>query len=137
MQFDKKMETTVLERIRIFLGKNKLTDNQFAKAINVPQTTISGMFVRGGDPKVSLINSIIDAFPELNVEWLLSGKGEMMKGDESTASEDREEKISMNQLLQIIRNFQLDIAKRDVEIERLKKELDELKNKGSNGNGTK
>ncbi len=121
------MENTVLERIKEFLAKVNLTDNQFAKAINVPQTTISGMFVRGGDPKTSLINSMIDAFPDLRVEWILRGDGVMLKSEEVHRTND-EEHIGMHELLHIVRNFQMEIAKRDDEIARLKKELDELNN---------
>lgn len=121
------METTVLERIKAFLVKVNLTDNQFAKAINVPQTTVSGMFVRGGDPKTSLINSIIDVFPDLRAEWLLRGEGAMFKSEENHRVNE-EENIGIGELMQIVRNFQNEIMKRDAEIDRLRNELNELKN---------
>lgn len=120
------METTVIERIKAFLLKVNLTDNQFAKAINVPQTTISGMFVRGGDPKTSLINSMMDVFPDLRIEWLLRGEGTMFKSEENHRV-SQEENIGVGELMQIVRNFQREIMKRDDEIDRLRNELNELK----------
>lgn len=73
------MESTVLQRIREFIEFSNVSDRKFAETIGVPQTTISSLFKRGNDPNISIISAILKAYPNINMEWLISGNGNMIK----------------------------------------------------------
>lgn len=73
------METTVLQRIRKFIEFEEVSDRKFAETIGVPQTTISSLFKRGNEPNISIISAILKAYPNINMEWLISGNGSMLK----------------------------------------------------------
>lgn len=87
------MENFVNKRIKEFLRKKDLSDRQFASIINMPQTTISNMFVRDSAPKSDILGKILNAFPELSAEWLLRGKGSMYIATESGGSEETRPRI--------------------------------------------
>ena len=71
------MEETVLQRIRKVIDYLDISDRKFAESIGLPQTTISSMFKRGNDPKVSIIQAIINAHTFISLDWLMTGQGEM------------------------------------------------------------
>lgn len=67
------------------------TKKEFARAIGWNAPHLSSAFK--GDPSrltVGLMESIADAFPEINREWLLTGEGEMLKVAETTVVKDTE-----------------------------------------------
>lgn len=80
------MQKDVLQRIKAIIDYLGYSDNQFAKAIEVPQTTISNMFLRNSDVKHSVLSRIVTAFPFVSSEWLLTGRGEMINDDASTTT---------------------------------------------------
>ena len=61
---------------------------QFAKAVNIPPTSISNYFneKRQSKPSSEMLCKILNVVDELSPEWLLTGKGSMLKS--STAQKD-------------------------------------------------
>ena len=72
------METTVKQRINEFCKYKKISKSAFARAIGVSATYV-GSIRKSIQP--DKINSIACNYPELNIAWLLTGEGEMLKGD--------------------------------------------------------
>jgi transcriptional regulator with XRE-family HTH domain len=73
------MENDVLERIKKVIEHSGLSDRKFSDAIGAPQSTLSSLFGRKSEPGVLLIQSILNAFADINTEWLLMGRGDMIK----------------------------------------------------------
>lgn len=73
----KKMENTVLQRIRRIIDYASISDRKFAEYIGIPQTTLSSLFQRGNEPNVTIIQSILGKFPNISMGWLLFGHGNM------------------------------------------------------------
>lgn len=73
------MEDTVLQRIRNVIDYHNLSDRKFAEVIGLPQTTISSLFKRGNEPNISIVRSILNAFEDIDINWLITGQGEMLK----------------------------------------------------------
>lgn len=71
--------TTVLDRIRQFIDAKKLSDRAFSASIGVPSMTLSSIFKRHSDPSALLIATIVSVYPDVSPDWLLLGKGEMLK----------------------------------------------------------
>lgn len=56
---------------------------QFAKAVNIPPTSISNYFneKRQSKPSSEMLCKILNVVDKLSSEWLLTGKGSMLKSD--------------------------------------------------------
>lgn len=72
------MEDNVKSRILKFLEYKKLNASQFSQLIGVSRNYVSSMSKSIQPDK---LQSISVQFPELNIEWLLIGKGEMLRDD--------------------------------------------------------
>jgi transcriptional regulator with XRE-family HTH domain len=84
------MKYGIGERIRIFRQYKSLKQSAFAKLIGVSPSTLSEVeHGKNNAPSTSLIIGFANAFNDLNIEWLLTEKGEMIKDDaEDTQSVD-------------------------------------------------
>ena len=101
---------------------------KFSSEIGVSQPRISRLFSidnhNGKYPLISfeILQTIINKFIEVNSEWLLTGKGEMLKKDsEKKTPEGPPQVQSVPELQQMV----IDMQKR--EISRLQNEIDQLK----------
>ena len=69
-------------RIKELIFKLDLNQTSFAKSVGVPQSviynTINGVTKT---PRYTLLESILQIYPQLNRDWLLEGKGEMFNNN--------------------------------------------------------
>jgi transcriptional regulator with XRE-family HTH domain len=77
-------------RVRGFRDSKYLSQVEFAQRCGLTQKTVSNMETAHGSPLVGNVMKICAAFPELNADWLLRGRGEPNKpppiDDKSTFS---------------------------------------------------
>lgn len=74
---------TTKERLKIFIKTLKIPVSRFEKQLNVSNGYVNSIQNSIQPDKLSLI---LDFYPNLNIEWLLLGKGEMLKsGSQPTA----------------------------------------------------
>lgn len=80
------MESTVKSRLLEVLKYKKISVNALSKLLKMPQTTVNNYV--SGKRKISfeLIKKISEAFPEINSEWILTGKGIMINSVAQTVS---------------------------------------------------
>ena len=65
------------ERIELIMKHYSLNQKEFAEKIGVLQSTL-GYILEGRDtPSLSVIDRLCMAYPEINIGWLLFGRGEM------------------------------------------------------------
>lgn len=69
----------MVDRIQLILKVNNLTASRFADEIGVQRSSISHILSGRNMPSLDLIQKILKRFPEIDSEWLLNGKGTMMK----------------------------------------------------------
>lgn len=67
---------TVKERILEFISSNNLTVRGFERAAGLSNGAVSKM---GDNPRSSVVQKITSTFVDLNQQWLLTGRGEMMQ----------------------------------------------------------
>lgn len=65
-----------IEQVKVSLG---LTSRQFAAEIQVQPGTISNMMSGRNNPSLEVMRRIMDRYPTLNPEWLISGRGDMWR----------------------------------------------------------
>lgn len=66
-------------RLKQFLAAENITQAQFADNINVVRASVSHVLSGRNNPSYDFIRSIMVKYPELNIEWLMFGKGKMYK----------------------------------------------------------
>lgn len=75
-----KMESTVKDRLIKYLEEKKISKSEFGRRIGVSSAFITSMRQSMQPDK---LERIALNFPDLNTEWLMTGKGYMIKGENS------------------------------------------------------
>ena len=78
----------LVTRLREYIDHIAMPVTQFADACGIPRPSMSQL-LSGRNKKVSneLISKIHDAFPDLNVLWLMFGQGDMLVASNTLLSE--------------------------------------------------
>lgn len=66
-------------RLEQFLAAENISQSQFADTINVARASVSHILAGRNKPGWDFLNSMMEHYPNLNIEWLLNGKGKMYK----------------------------------------------------------
>lgn len=69
----------MIERIRLLLETLNLTASQFADEINVQRSGVSHIMSGRNKASLEFIKKILDRYPEISPDWLISGKGPMYR----------------------------------------------------------
>lgn len=70
----------VKERIIRYLKFHKIKQGEFCEQIGVAKTYINSIRSSISPEKLSIIGEV---YPDLNIEWLLTGEGSMLKGEDT------------------------------------------------------
>lgn len=76
------MFTVMNERLQQFLAAENITQAQFADSINVARAGVSHIIAGRNKPGYDFIVGMMKRYPDLNIEWLLTGRGKMFKSQE-------------------------------------------------------
>lgn len=74
------MKDDLLERVIAIVKENSKSENEFAKTIGMNQKTLNQQLKGDRSLSIDTILKIISSFEDINVEWLMTGKGDMLKG---------------------------------------------------------
>ena len=66
-------------RLKQFLAAENISQSHFADTIRVVRASVSHVLSGRNNPSYEFIRAIMLAYPDLNMEWLLLGKGKMYK----------------------------------------------------------
>ena len=69
----------MIERIKEIAQYYDLSSTAFADKVDVPRPVISHIFSERNRPSLEVVQKIGLAYPELDLQWLLYGKGKMLK----------------------------------------------------------
>ena len=62
-------------RLKKIIEENDLSSSAFAEKLGVQRATISHLLSGRNKPSLDFIMKVIEAFPEVDLYWLLNGKG--------------------------------------------------------------
>ena len=113
----------IIERLNKIIEHEGLTVSGFAKKIGVADQSIRGIVVqRRNKPGFDIIEKIIHTFEWLNADWLITGRGEMVKTN-------KQEQCSGNKIPNTNEyiNILSYLKEKDEKIEQLIEEKTELK----------
>ncbi len=73
------------DRIKQLMDEVKLNQRDFASAIGISASTLSSIFNGRTSATLNHARALHSSFPEIRMEWLLFGEGQMYKSDEKNA----------------------------------------------------
>jgi predicted transcriptional regulator len=119
---------TINERILEVMQAFKLNKNQFAKKLGVHATVVHNIVDENGrrnQPSFKFISKLISSFEDINGDWLLTGRGNILRFKEDTLNPLQEiEELKKDKAI-----LAEQIILKDQQIQRLWEEIDELKGK--------
>ena len=90
------------ERLNEILKHFKINASQFADQIGVQRASVSHVLSGRNKPGFDFIQKIIDAYPALSAEWLITGKGDILKSKISKQDLFSEREIEGNETVEEI-----------------------------------
>ena len=82
------MTSTINERIRILCDTYSKNQSEFANKIGISTQSLSNYLNRNTKPTVDLLDAIMEAYPFISTDWLITGKGEMSNKRQEPESEN-------------------------------------------------
>lgn len=72
-----------IKRLEIILDYYSLNASSFADKIGVQRSSLSHLLSGRNKPSLDFILKILDVFPDIDLYWILNGKGTFPKNDEN------------------------------------------------------
>lgn len=76
-----------VRRLQKVIKYNGLSSSSFAEKIGVQRSSISHILSGRNKPSLEFIMKVLSSFPEIDLYWLLNGKGNFPSGDPDTDKE--------------------------------------------------
>ncbi|MEN6619450.1 MAG: helix-turn-helix transcriptional regulator [Rikenellaceae bacterium] len=83
----------ISERLKQIISEKKLSIRAFAKEINCADTTIGALIKGKAEPGYSILFSIVNRYPEISPEWLLTGEGYMLRNPKQVCMDETKQVI--------------------------------------------
>jgi transcriptional regulator with XRE-family HTH domain len=72
----------MISRIQLILKTKNISPSQFADQIHVQRSGVSHILSGRNNPSLDFIIKILKTYPEIDADWLLFGKGQMISKTE-------------------------------------------------------
>jgi len=67
------------ERLKLMISRLGITQSEFADKMGIQRSSISHLLSGRNKPGFSFFEKLLETFPEINIEWFVSEKGDMLK----------------------------------------------------------
>jgi transcriptional regulator with XRE-family HTH domain len=94
----------MIERIQELIDKLNIQPSKFADEIGVPRSTISHLVSGRNKPSLDFIMKIVEKYPEVNVDWIVFGRGEAFNNVNSISEMSYIEKTAEKSIEKAIKN---------------------------------
>lgn len=115
------METSTVLRVKQFIDFKKISVRKFEESVGFSNGSFSSQYKGNKTIGSDKIENILRVYPEISAEWLLTGKGNMLKGEVKAVADTPPQTDTGNSDML---NRIIDLSQ---EIGRLKREIEELK----------
>lgn len=88
----------IKQRVMAIADAHRIGHREMAESIGMTYSNFTGK-ASGTPLNSNAVASIIEAFPEVNSRWLLTGIGDMMQVDDDAARSVRREELMMKELV--------------------------------------
>jgi len=103
------------DRLRILMDNYELSSSQFADKLEIQRSAISHLLSGRNKPSILILEKIIRYFPDVDINWLITGKGSILKNtlSEQEIKENSTPEFSQEQTI----NFEDDNTTQSIEKE--------------------
>ena len=91
------------KRLQQFLNAENISQSQFADTLNVARAGVSHILAGRNKPGFDFIESLILHYPDLNIEWLITGKGRMYNTPQPEKTLDSGDSIETNTSIELVK----------------------------------
>lgn len=78
----------ITDRVKLIMDEESLTSTEFAEKTGIQQSTFSHFINGRNKASLDVITKIHEAFLDINIEWLLYGRGDMHRNLRTDGSKD-------------------------------------------------
>lgn len=125
----------IIDRIQQIIDSQGITVRQFEKNIGSSEGTIRNAIKKNAEINSKWLKKIADLYPHLNLDWLITGNGEMYKSEIQKAHESTPGLISDLAYLKDQNQEILDLLNSTFIKDFIKEKRKELSKPVENGNG--
>lgn len=112
------------DRIVKIMERERMGQAQFASAIGIQRAAMSHIISGRNNPSLDVMLKILHRYPQLNPDWLLFGKGEMLRSSDSSVEQAEDQAKTPPQLhLMADDHVEVSQAALDTEREPLEKQM--------------
>lgn len=79
---------TMKDRIKKIMETQEMSQKTFSEYLGISPAVLSSIFTEKTKPTLQTVSAIIEKFPEISLDWLVTGQGRMYK-EESTEAQTR------------------------------------------------
>ena len=87
-----------IKRLEIILDYYNLSASAFADKINVQRSSLSHLLSGRNKPSLDFIIKVIEVFPEVDLYWILNGKGTFPKSDKNLSVHSDKIELSSDEI---------------------------------------
>lgn len=109
--------STFYDRVEQIARHEGLVMADFLRRCHIPYATFRSSRFRQHDPRLETILRILRAFPKVRMEWLATGKGEMLVPPGPSKEEENEEISKLKQQVERLKTLLLEKERRIIELE--------------------
>ncbi len=103
---------SILKRLNVLREDQNLSKAAFEKRISKSNGYFNGLEKRDGIPGAEVILDVIKEFPDYNLNWIMTGEGEMLKAQYPSEKESHDKANAEDEKISL-QDFQVDM-KRDL-----------------------
>ncbi len=85
----------MINRVKKIIAENEFSSSKFADEIGVQRSSISHILSGRNKASLEFVQKILKRFPEINSDWLISGKGKMKSQQDSNLFSQEQNKKSV------------------------------------------
>jgi transcriptional regulator with XRE-family HTH domain len=86
-----------IKRLEIILDYYNLSASAFADKINVQRSSISHLLSGRNKPSLDFIIKVIEVFPEVDLYWILNGKGTFPKSEKNFSIQSTKQEVTSDE----------------------------------------
>ena len=86
-----------IKRLEIILDYYNLSASAFADKINVQRSSLSHLLSGRNKPSLDFIIKVIEVFPEVDLYWILNGKGTFPKSEKIFSIQSTKQKVTSDE----------------------------------------
>jgi len=105
------------DRIVKIMERERMGQAQFASAIGIQRAAMSHIISGRNNPSLDVMLKILHRYPQLNPDWLLFGKGEMLRSSDSSV-EQVEDQVKTPPQLHLMADDHVEVSQAALNTER-------------------